>query len=137
MTLAPNANAWLRKYAQREASQATIVSIGDSYTEPYGATRFEYGWTALTARALGRDIAEGQSVSSHHISPDAPQSVSKTGDVTSYDPDNPHMLELARNIASVRLSCAPMVRPHVGARRRTRPRDRPRAIAKLWAAHGR
>lgn len=31
MTLAPNANAWLRKYAQREASQATIVSIGDSY----------------------------------------------------------------------------------------------------------
>ena len=38
-------------------------------------------------------------MSSHHISPDAPQSVSKTGDVTSYDPDNPHMLELARNIA--------------------------------------
>ena len=38
MTLAPNANAWLRKYAQREASQATIVSIGDSYTEPTSAS---------------------------------------------------------------------------------------------------
>ncbi|MGW5267258.1 apiosidase-like domain-containing protein [Rhodococcus sp. NPDC003994] len=94
VAVAPKATAWRRQLAKRESNKTVIGSLGDSHTESVGATMGELGWTALTARALARDIAEGQSLGGTSISPRAPQAVNLSGAYATEDARQPHFVRL-------------------------------------------
>lgn len=94
MTVANKATRWQRKLAKRESQKAVIGSLADSHTESVGATMAELGWTALAARALARDITEGQSLGGTSVSPQAPQARNISGSYDLYDSRNPHVVEL-------------------------------------------
>lgn len=84
-----NLLSWRRKIAERDNRVVRVVSLGNSWVAPVGASEPDKGWYSLVADVLGAGS------SGRHISPRAPHSVNLSGNATYDDNANPHMVILA------------------------------------------